>query len=185
MENINITETISANLQEIRKEKQMTLQELADMTGVSKSMLGEIERGAGNPTITVLWKISTGLRIPISQLINARKPDYHLVHQPDWQEIGEQGCNTSMIFQFDHTRNFEVYHLAYEPHAVHESHSHQKGVTEYTMVYEGVFTIVVDGKPFELKKGDSFIFDAETPHSYRNDGDVVTKAYSLIYYPHQ
>lgn len=178
----NITGTIASNLQAIRKEKQLTLQDLADLTGVSKSMLGEIERGASNPTITVLWKISTGLKVPISRLIHEPESDTQLVHQAQWRPLQEPPSDISIIFESDHTRNFEIYHIEFQPGAVYRSHRHEKGVVEYTMVYEGAFTIEVGGEPFVMQKGDSFVFEADKEHTYRNDGPVITKAYSVIYY---
>ena len=178
-----ITEIIASNLQSIRKERQMTLQELADLTGVSKSMLGEIERGTSNPTITVLWKIITGLKISISHLIHEQDKDCCLVRETEWRAIHTPPTDISLIFECDHTRNFEVYHMEFQPGKKYASDSHDKGVVEYMMVYEGCFTITVSNKSFDLGQGDSLLFDADTPHSYINNGESVAKAYSLIHYP--
>lgn len=178
-----ITSIIAANLQAIRKERQMSLQTLANLTGVSKSMLGEIERGTGNPTITVLWKITTGLKISISRLIYEQDPGCRVVREKERQVLQDAPQNISMIFACDHTRNFEVYHMEFQPQAVYASSSHDQGVVEYLMVYQGCFTITVTDKTFHLEKDDALLFDADTPHSYVNKGAIVAKAYSLIYYP--
>jgi len=178
----NITSIIAVNLQSLRKERQMTLQELSDLTGVSKSMLGEIERGTSSPTITVLWKISTGLKISISQLIHEPTPGSQMVREDQWRVLKAPPANISLIFECDHTRNFEVYHLEFQPGGSYLSNSHDKGVVEYMMVYEGQFKIKVNKQSFNLDQGDSLIFDAQTPHSYHNPGQAVAKAYSLINY---
>lgn len=178
-----ITHIIAANLQAIRKERQLTLQDLATLTGVSKSMLGEIERGTSNPTITVLWKIITGLKISISRLIHEPDTACRIVQEKDWHTLQAAPQNISMIFECDYSRNFEVYHLEFQPHVTYASDSHDQGVVEYMMVYEGCFTIMVNNKAFHLAKGDSLTFEADFPHSYVNQGDEVAKAYSLIYYP--
>lgn len=47
---------ISENLRQIRKEKKLSLDSMAEQTGVSKSMLGQIERGESSPTVATLWK---------------------------------------------------------------------------------------------------------------------------------
>lgn len=160
----------------------MTLQDLADLTGVSKSMLGEIERGASNPTINVLWKISTGLHISISDLIHEQILDYNVVHRTDWRPLRTDACKIEMIYECGPEQDFEVYHMEFQPGAVHGDRIHQKGVVEYTMVYEGTMTIVVDGKSYMLKAGDSFVFEGHYEHCYQNDGTTVTKAYSVIQY---
>ena len=64
---------IGERLKEIRNTRHLTLDEVAELTGVSKPMLGQIERGQSSPTINVLWKISTGLKIPLSFF--CRQPD--------------------------------------------------------------------------------------------------------------
>ena len=62
MGNINLV--ISMNLKHIREERKLSLDKVAKMTGVSKSMLGQIERGDSNPTIATVWKIANGLTGP-------------------------------------------------------------------------------------------------------------------------
>lgn len=56
---------ISENLRQIRKEKKLSLDSMAEQTGVSKSMLGQIERGESSPTVATLWKIATGCIFPL------------------------------------------------------------------------------------------------------------------------
>lgn len=179
----DITSIIARNLQALRKEKKMTLQDLADLTGVSKSMLGEIERASSNPTITVLWKITTGLKVPISRLIHDQQPICSLVYEGERRVLHDDPANISMIFECDHTRNFEVYHMRFQPGALHSSNKHDQGVVEYIMVYEGQYTISVGEQSFILKTGDSMYFDANHNHCYQNTGKAVAKAYSVIYYP--
>lgn len=69
---------IGERLKEIRNTKHLTLDEVAELTGVSKPMLGQIERGQSSPTINVLWKISTGLKIPLSFFADSQKRSIQL-----------------------------------------------------------------------------------------------------------
>ena len=55
---------IGERLKEIRNTRQLTLDDVAELTGVSKPMLGQIERGQSSPTINILWKISTRAENP-------------------------------------------------------------------------------------------------------------------------
>ena len=64
-----IDRNIAVNLRRIRKAKNMSLDMLADRTGVSKSMLGQIERGESNPTVSTIGKIVEGLKVPFEQLL--------------------------------------------------------------------------------------------------------------------
>ena len=64
-----IDKNIAANLKRIRKSKKMSLDILARKTGVSKSMLGQIERGESIPTISTIAKITNGINISFEELL--------------------------------------------------------------------------------------------------------------------
>lgn len=70
------TSLIGERLREVRANLDISLDEAARMTGVSKPMLGQIERGQSIPTITTLWKIATGLKTPLSSFLQERQPEY-------------------------------------------------------------------------------------------------------------
>lgn len=54
----NLIDIIGSNLANIRKERGLSLDQFANLTGVSKSMLSQIENGQKTPTVTVMWKIA-------------------------------------------------------------------------------------------------------------------------------
>ena len=60
---------IGEKLKKIRMIQHLTLEEAAAVTGVSKPMLGQIERSQSVPTVTTLWKIATGLKVPLSSFL--------------------------------------------------------------------------------------------------------------------
>lgn len=64
-----LDKNIATNLKRIRKSKNMSLDALAEKTGVSKSMLGQIERGESNPTVSTIAKIVDGIRISFEELL--------------------------------------------------------------------------------------------------------------------
>ena len=64
-----LSHNISINLRRIRQSKSMSLEQAAEQTGVSKSMLAQIEKGTANPSLGVLGKITSGLRIEFQRLI--------------------------------------------------------------------------------------------------------------------
>lgn len=68
MEEINLI--LAKNLKAFRESKKLSLERVAELTGVSKTMIGQIERGGSSPTITTIWKIANGLKISFTSLIN-------------------------------------------------------------------------------------------------------------------
>jgi len=132
MDNLNI----GKKLKTARKSRSMTLDELAEVTGVSKPMLGQIERGRSSPTITTLWKIATGMKIPFSSFLQEQGVGYTVV---DLQErdvlIEENGAmKVYTIFAFDTIRSCEAFYIEFESGCEHMSDKHNDGVEEYIFV---------------------------------------------------
>lgn len=71
----NLNSIIGSKLKEIRNKRELSLDEAAKLTGVSKAMLGQIERGQSNPTVSTLWKISTGLKVSFSFFIDEEQDE--------------------------------------------------------------------------------------------------------------
>lgn len=146
-------------------------------------MLGEIERGATSPTITVLWKIADGLKVPFTTLIQEEAANFTLVREMDMEAFSEgNACTISSIFKYDPNKSFEIFHIVYNPGSTHESKGHNKGVGEYILVYEGELIIKVGINTFEVSKGDSLFFQGDDVHVYSNPGNTVAKAYSIVSY---
>ena len=105
MEQISIK--IGERLKEIRNTRQLTLDDVAELTGVSKPMLGQIERGESSPTINILWKISTGLKIPLSFFCKQEEAEYTVAGLGEKDMITEEngGMRAYPLFPFDPVRN--------------------------------------------------------------------------------
>ena len=73
------SQNIGLVLKEVRFKRGLTLDEASKLTGVSKAMLGQIERGESVPTISTLWKISTGLKLSFSEFLSSKKQDSEVI----------------------------------------------------------------------------------------------------------
>ena len=84
---------VAANIKRLREERKLSMEELAKFSGVSKSMIAQIERGAGNPTLSTLWKISNGLKVPFDSLTVRPKTQHEMVKISEIQPLFEnEGC---------------------------------------------------------------------------------------------
>lgn len=81
MEDMNAI--VARNIRRLRDNRQLSLDELARLSGVSRSMLARIERGEGNPTLSTLWKVANGLGLPFDELTVRPKADFELVRAED------------------------------------------------------------------------------------------------------
>lgn len=92
-----LSHNVAVNLKQIRLSKGMSLGEVAEQTGVSKSMLAQIEKGTANPSLGVLGKITSGLRIEFQTLIDPPREDFCLVNpkklfqQRNWKDSIKSG----------------------------------------------------------------------------------------------
>ena len=80
---MDVTTVVSANIKNIREKKKLTLDAAAEITGVSRSMLAQIEKGDVNPTISVLWKIANGYKVSFTSLVEQRSAGVRAIYQKD------------------------------------------------------------------------------------------------------
>ena len=69
----HLNELIAENLKDIRKGKGLSLEQVSSLTTISKSMLSQLERGEVNPTISTVYKLALGLKVPVTAF-TADKP---------------------------------------------------------------------------------------------------------------
>lgn len=86
------------------------------MTGVSRSMLAQIEKGEVNPTISVLWKIANGYKVSFTSLLENRGGEVAVIRQDEIRPLSEDGGRylNYPIFAFDEKKQFEIYRIVIE-----------------------------------------------------------------------
>jgi XRE family transcriptional regulator, regulator of sulfur utilization len=180
-----LTRQIALNLAGLRKERRLSLEEAAAMTGVSKSMLRQVEKGASSPTISTLWKIANGLKVSFTSLMKERPGEVSVVANTAGVPLIEKdgGYQLFPLFPFEPDRKFEIYHVEIRKGARLESEGHRGGVEEYLFVSSGTLQLGVKGETRRVRKDHSIRFNASGPHSYENKGDSTVRMIMLIYYP--
>lgn len=181
---MDVNLVMAGNLKAIRESKKLSLDQVAKLTGVSKSMLGQIERGEVNPTISVVWKIANGLKISFTSLLDHAKSDVELVKKNDVAPLIEDKGRfiNRPIFTFDENRSFEQYLIEMKPEGSITAEPHLIGTEEFVTAFGGEVVITVSGRDFRLDDGDSLHFKSDIPHSYRNDGEKTVHLHMTIFY---
>lgn len=183
---MDITTRIAVNAKRIREQKKLTLDSAAAVTGVSRSMLAQIEKGEVNPTISVLWKIANGYKVSFTSLVEAKGADISVIRQAELQPLAEDGGRylNYPVFAFDEKTLFETYRIVIEAGGALSAQPHLSGTVEYITVFAGQVEITVAEQRFQLSKGDSIRFGADVPHGYQNPGTEAAELSMLIYYNH-
>lgn len=179
-----INNNISVNLKKIRSAKNMSLDQAAEQTGVSKSMLAQIERGDANPSIECLGKIISGLRVDLSELIETPRTDICHISQksmvPTKEVEGQYQIYT--YFPFERSRPFEIYGMVIHPGRSYYSGSHGEKTVEYLTVSQGTLMLQILDSEYEIAAGDAFRFDSDKAHWYCNRGSetlIITSVFSF------
>jgi len=184
-ETTDLAPVVGSNLRRLRTRRGLSLERLAQISGVSRAMLGQIELGQSAPTINVLWKIARALEVTFSALISARTQSGALVLRSAESKIltsKDRSFSSRALFPFDEPRRVEFYELRLAGGSVEDADAHPPGTTENLVVTAGSIEIDVAGDTHRLETGDSILFEADTPHAYRNPGRVEAVMYLVMTY---
>lgn len=181
-----ICQYLANTLKSLRTERGWSLDRAAKETGVSKAMLGQIERGESSPTIARLWKIADGFGVSLSHFIEPPLARQAVeVRQAD--RLRQQPATDDMLvaplFPFDSHFGFEMFELTLLPGYERYSEPHQTGVTEHVVVVDGALELFLEGEWVALAKGEAVRFAADQPHGYRNRHQAPAVFHNLIHYP--
>lgn len=180
----DLSAIIGANLADIRKKRGLSLDKIAELSGVSKAMVGQIERGESNPTVATLWKIALGLRISFSQLISEKRAQVEVVRCADIHPVVDDAAGVTIypVFPFEQDRHFEIFLCTLDPSASHASDPHAVRSEEYVLLIEGYLEVTIGATAYRLGPGDAIRCHADKPHFYRNLADKPVRFLNIIYY---
>lgn len=181
---MELQKVIGGNIKAIRERKKLTLDAAARQTGVSRSMLAQIEKGDVNPTISVLWKIANGYRVSFTSLMDHGAQAPLLIRAEEVVPLVEDGGKyvNYPAFSFQEDRLFETYRIRIEPGGSLQAQPHMAGTEEYLTVFAGEVEIRAGQETFQLAEGDSLRVKADVEHAYRNTGAAPASLHMLIYY---
>lgn len=177
------TNHLAENLRRLRRAADLTLDQLAARAGVSRAMISKVERGASDPTATVLGKLAAGLDVSLSQLLGDPTPRHARLLARAAQvtfrdpETGFARRSLSPLFQ-DGALDFAFITL---PAGQSVSFApHHPGVEEYIAIHDGSLVVVVGEERFALGTGDTLFHPGDRPHEYRNEGADPVAFYIVI-----
>jgi transcriptional regulator with XRE-family HTH domain len=179
-----ITINLAANLRKIRSQEKISLDEMSDRTGVSKSMLRQIENGDSSPSISIVWKIANGLKKSFSSLIEAPVSEYETIDLPSITPMVEcdGGYRLFSIFPFNSVTGFEFYYIEIDSMKRLESEGHNGDAQEYIFVTQGELELGIINEIKKVKKNEAIRFNATVSHVYQNSKKEMVKMIMIISY---
>lgn len=178
---------ISPTLRRLRQDRKLTLEKLASASGVSRSMLSQIERGEANPTFATLWNLTQALGVELSELSGGDVVEVHHeavdVMQPHFTpEIRSQDglCTLRILSPAGQVGAIEWYEVVMQPGAALRSEPHAGGAAEHFTALDGSFRITSGAAESVLAAGATARYRADVRHAIENTGRGVARGLLVV-----
>ena len=175
---MEIYQAVGQNIHRIRKAQQLSIDRAAALSGVSKSMLGQIERGLVNPTVSVLARIAGGLHVPIEQLVECREETPAQLHRAV-DVVGARLCGGKVIryplFPFDTDSRCQSCQLDLFISGGYDAPDRVPGSRVYLTVLSGTLQVTAGGETYQLESRDSLSIPGGEGYHYENIGNNTVR----------
>lgn len=185
-ETSELATAIGLRVKQERQDRRWTLDRLAEVAGVSRRMLVNVEQGAANPSVGTLLRISDALGVGLPALVASPTPKPVSVTRRGegatlWSsDIGGRGV---LVAGTESPDVVELWDWVLGPGDEHRSDAHTSGTKELLQVHEGVVTLEVAEQVCVLGIGDAVAFSSEVPHAYVNAGQEPARFSLAVFEP--
>jgi transcriptional regulator with XRE-family HTH domain len=152
---------LGKTIQRLRKAYNLSLSELAEQSGVAKSIISQIERNETNPTLATIWRLSQALDVSIDRVLG----DTPILVSDDGR------VRLAIIGWIKTVEWLQWYDLVAEPGGVLDSEAHQRGSVEALSVLEGEFAVEIGGVVQTARAGETLRYRCDRQHSVRSIGE--------------
>ena len=182
---------IGKTIKQLRSAKNLTLDQLAESSGVSKSMLSQIERNKTNPTVGTLWSLTEALNIDIGDLLypSPKKNDIRdnitviKSHQTPEIQSADGLCTLRILGPLNLVSKVEWYEVNMEKGGLLNSDPHSKGTQEHLTVLRGSVVISTEDEEKILEAGDTARYNADCQHFIKNNEEWPAQALLIVHTP--
>lgn len=174
MSDINIGEKIS----QIRKNKDLSVRKLAELSNVTASMLSQIERGIANPSVNSLKSIASALDVPLFTFFTSEVVKEDLIVRKNNRKKVILPESDNVIYELlapGISDNFEFAIMTLDPDTCSSNGDIHHSGYELAYVLEGEATLYLDDEEFILHKEDSVKISAGIRHRWENKSNKVVK----------
>ena len=179
----DILTLLPARLKEARRAQGLSLEAVANLSGVSRSMVSQIERGESSPTISTLWNLTRALQVDFAGLLDAEAQSDRIdvlraAEAPNIENMG-QGCRIRILSPPEEAGRHEIYELIFMPDGELSSQPHTRGAREQLTVMEGMVIVKSGSAETILGPGDTARYAADITHSIAAK-DGTARAFLIV-----
>ena len=168
---MELNRAVAENIKRIRKSKKLSMERTAELSGVSRSMLGQIERGEANPSVAILGKLATALKVPADVLLeNDSFETLLLARELDTKPVRTDGGKAVLrpSFPYDESTRQESFFLDLYISARYAPELSVPGCVCHATVLSGTVELSAEGEDFQLLERDALRFAADRPYEFVN-----------------
>jgi transcriptional regulator with XRE-family HTH domain len=170
-EPMELNRAVAENIKRIRKTKKLSMERLAQEAGVSRSMLGQIERGEANPSVALLGKLAAALKVPADVLLeNDDFQSLQLTRELDTKPVRLDGGKTVLrpSLPYDEVTRQESFFLDLYISAQYAPEPSVPGCLCHATVLSGTVGLEAEEQTFQLLERDALRFAADRPYRFSN-----------------
>ena len=176
-------------MRETRQRQGLTLEQLSQRSGISRSMLSAVERDKVNPTFSVVWNITQALGIDLQSFGRTDQAAPLIEHQHAYstpvKKSADELCSLYLLSPKQTLLPAEWYDVRLEKHGELDSTAHAVGTYEHLTCLKGSLSVTVAGHTVLAKAGDTLRYQADRAHSIRNMANAQSRALLLVALPQQ
>ena len=181
-----ISRHLGGRVKHLRAARGWSLEALANASGVSRSMLSEIEREQANPTLAVTLRIARAFGLTLGELLELPgagsavtliRADDHAYHYRS-----DKDCRIRTLSPLNLEKDVEFYEIRLQPGGALRSSPHFEGTREFLTLQKGRLRIESAGDAEELGTGDSASYRADVPHALVNIGKTEAVSFLIVIY---
>jgi transcriptional regulator with XRE-family HTH domain len=184
---------LGGQIRQLRLQKSMTLQNVSDITGLSKPLLSQIENNVAAPPIATLLKISKAFNVNLGYFFQEtvaadridvlHKEDRFAVMRRVHEETASVGYHYEYLTHPMTNKHMEPFMVEIEPRAEEDLIFYQHRGEEFLFILDGRLEFRGGDKIIQLEQGDSLYFDANISHALRGLEGQKVKVLAVIYNP--
>lgn len=172
---------LGSRIRQKRTEKNMSMKELSDQTGLSTGFISQVERDLTEPSITSLRKISEALEVALFHFFVDEEREERVVRKDARQKI--HFPESHVVYELlspDLNRQMETFMGTLEPGAVTSTEAMAHDGEEVIYILEGTMYIRIGNEEYTLEEGDTIYYFGTIPHVIQNRGEMTLKFLSTI-----
>jgi transcriptional regulator with XRE-family HTH domain len=182
----DVSRSVCQRIGQLRSDRGWSLEILSQASGVSRSMLSQIEREQANPTLAVTVKIASAFGMTVAELVEQSHvlPNIDVIRGTDSSHLfrEDDNCTIRTLSPLNLEKDVEIYEVRLVPGGVLASAAHFEGTREFLTVQKGNVQVTSATEQTALSKGDSASYRADVAHQIANTGRSEAVVFLVVIY---